>query len=242
MFLLPQLDRHRKKELQKLQKKIGIRFRKLGYLEWALQHRSYVNESTRKELNNNEQLEFLGDSVLGLVIAEYLFRKFPSYMEGKLSLLKSSLVNEEILAKIANQFELGNYLLLGKGESKAGGRLRTSTLSDAVEAVIGAYYLDRGFKTTHRFLVKLFQEKVEEVDSSDSLDNAKNRLQKLTQGKLAILPEYRIVAESGPQHKKTFDVRVFVEGKEMGAGKGKTKKKAEEAAAAEALKKLEQSH
>ncbi len=242
MFLLPQLDRHRKKELRKLQKIIGVRFRKIGYLEWALQHRSYVNESPRKELNNNEQLEFLGDSVLGLVIAEYLFQQFPTYMEGKLSLLKSSLVNEEALAQIANEFELGNYLLLGRGDSQTGGRLRTSTLSDTVEAVIGAYYLDRGFKATHRFLVTLFQEKVQEVDSSDSLDNAKNRLQKLTQGKLAILPEYRMVAESGPQHKKTFDVHVFVEGKEMGAGKGKTKKKAEEAAATEALKKLEQLH
>ena len=239
MFLLPELDRCRKKQLRKLQKAIGVRFRKLGYLEWALQHRSYVNE-LRKELNNNEQLEFLGDSVLGLVIAEYLFQKFPKYMEGKLSLLKSSLVNEEVLAQIANQFGLGDYLLLGKGESKGGGRLRASTLADAVEAVIGAYYLDRGFKAAHRFLVKLFKEKVQEVDSSDSLDNAKNRLQKLTQGKFAVLPEYRLIAESGPQHKKTFDVRVWVQGEEVGAGKGKTKKKAEEEAAKEALKKLEQ--
>lgn len=239
MSPLPKLDRARKKQLKQLEKSVGIRFRKIGYLEWALQHRSYVNEISDRKLKNNEQLEFLGDSILGLIIAEHLFQKFPKYSEGKLSLMKSSLVNKDALARMAMQFDLGAYLLLGKGEEKGGGRARASILSDTLEAVIAAYYLDRGFKATHRFLVKLFRDFIQEVDSSGaSLDNAKNRLQKLTQGKLGVLPEYRLDSEAGPQHKKIFSVHVWVAGKEVGRGKGNTKKKAEEAAAEIALKKI----
>lgn len=237
---LPQIDRTRKKNLKILSAKLGIRFRKIEYLEWALQHRSYVNESKNHRLKNNEQLEFIGDSVLGHVIAEYLFRKFPAFPEGKLSLAKSSLVNKETLAALAKSYDLGDFILLGKGEEKGGGRRRASILADAFEAVIAAYYMDRGFKPVYRFLTKIFHDLIKDVVGGDTaLDNAKNRLQKVSQGKFGSLPEYRLTAESGPQHKKIFRVKVFVNHEECGSGSGKTKKKAEEDAAAQALLRLE---
>jgi len=165
MPLLPGVLRERKKELKVLEKNLGVRFRKIQYLQWALQHRSYVNEFADKKLINNEQLEFLGDSILGHFIAHYLFEKYPHYSEGKMSILKSSLVNQEILAKLAIKIDLGSYLLLGKGEEKAGGRERSSILADALEAVIASYYLDRGFKPFYKFLTLFYSELIEETVS-----------------------------------------------------------------------------
>ncbi len=239
MGSLPVLDRNRRKQLKELQDLFGIRFKKIAYLEWALQHRSYVNESPDEELINNEQLEFLGDSILGHVIAEHLFKTFPTYLEGRLSLIKSSVVNQDALADLAKQYRLGDYLLLGKGEEKEGGRERASILSDALEAVIAAYYLDRGFKPASSFLITIFKDLIKEVDLSGAqLDNAKNRLQKITQGRLGVLPEYILVSEEGPQHRKEFRIKVLIQGEDYGRGLGKTKKKAEENAAESALKKL----
>lgn len=237
MPTLPKIDRKRKKELKQLEKNLGVRFRKIQFLEWALQHRSYVNEYPEKKLINNEQLEFLGDSILGHVIAQTLFEKFPQFSEGKLSMLKSSLVNKEMLEKCALKYKIGDFLLLGKGEEKGGGRKRASILADSFEAVIAVLYLDRGFKGVSKFLNASFDDFIQKtLKSGPALDNAKNRLQKMTQSRYGLLPEYRLSAESGPEHKKTFHVRVFVKGKESGEGFGKTKKKAEETAAQEALK------
>lgn len=241
MRSLPKVDRKRKKILKKLEKAIGIRFKKIGYLEWALQHRSYVNEAPQDSLINNEQLEFLGDSILGYVIAEYLFQKYPKYSEGKLSIIKASLVNKDALSELARKYHLGDYLLLGKGEEKGGGRKRDSIVSDAFEALVAAYYLDRGFKAVSRFLAKLYKKPIQAaVSNKDPLDNAKNRLQKITQSKFSQLPEYILLNEHGPQHKKVFEIEVKIKGQTYGRGRGKTKKKAEEEAAIQALDNLKE--
>lgn len=237
---IPAVYRPRKKELRALEKSLGVRFRRIGYLQWALQHRSYVNENPDLHLSHNERLEFLGDSVLGLFIAQILYEKFPKFSEGKLTLVKSSLVNMDTLAQMASEMGLGNFLLLGKGEARGGGRKRASILGDALEAVIAAFYLDRGVKPAFKLIRRLFGAKIEAVGTRPGhIDNPKNLLQKFTQNRFGVLPEYRVAAEMGPQHRKIFHIEVRVQEKDVGKGSGATKKKAEEAAAQDALRHLQ---
>lgn len=237
---LPSVARERKKELRRLEKNLGIRLRKIEWLQWALQHRSYVNENPELKLEHNERLEFLGDSVLGHVIAQLLCEKFPTYSEGKLSLLKSSLVNRDRLAQMALDFGLSDFVLLGKGEMRSGGHRRHSILADTFEAVIAVHYLDRGFKDSFKFLERIFAPLIREAASQElHAINPKNKLQKWVQGGSGELPQYRIDAEAGPQHRKTYYVTVLIQGREAGRGSGATKKKAEEEAALDALKGME---
>ena len=181
---------------------------------------------------DNERLEFLGDAILSTVVSARLFEHFPSYDEGQLSKLKSSIVSRRELAHWARNFSLGEYLYLSKGEEQSGGRSRSSILSNAMEAVIGAVYCDRGFKEAQKFVLRLVD--LDEVEANDP----KSELQEFLQKRYQVLPEYRVAKEKGPDHEKIFEVVVSLRNRALGRGRGASKKMAEQTAAAEALTKL----
>lgn len=218
-------------------KNFGIRDNKL--LNQALTHRSYINENRLKDLKDNEELEFLGDAVLGLVISDYLYRKYPDYSCGELSKLKGIVVSEPILTKRAQSLGVGKYLLLGKGEERAGGRARSSILSDALEAIIGALYLDRGLETARHFILREFSEEINFLVKKKYLQDYKGRLQEIVQARFKRKPLYRVISQRGPQHKKIFIIEARLGKRVIGEGKGKSKKEAEQRAAQQALAKIE---
>jgi ribonuclease-3 len=224
-----------KKKLKQLQKNIHYKFRKDAYLLEALTHTSYVNESPNLGIKSNETLEFLGDSVLGLVMTEYLYVRFTSFSEGKLSILKSTLVSEPVLAELSLELNLGEYLILGKGEDKSVTRARPSVLSNALEAVIGSIYLDGGLKPVQKFIYKIYEEKLKNIPETDVLGSYKNRLQHFTQKEFGCIPVYEVVSEKGPSHNRVYDVVVSFNNKVFGAGKGTSKKRAEQEAARQSL-------
>ena len=211
----------------------GIKNRKL--LEKALTHRSYINENKLKDLEDNEELEFLGDAVLGLVISDYLYQKYPEYSCGELSKLKGIVVSEPILTKRAKSLKVGKCLLLGKGEEKVGGRSRSSILSDALEAIIGALYLDRGLETVRHFILKEFGEEINSLVKEKYLQDYKGRLQEIIQGKSKRKPSYKVIGQKGPQHRKVFTIEARIGKRVIGKGRGKSKKEAEQRAAQQAL-------
>ncbi len=222
-----------------LEKKIKINFADKSLLRSAFVHRSILNES-RKYSKSNERLEFLGDSVLSFIIAEYLYKNFPDLDEGKATNIRSALVSGEALAKAARRLSLGDFLIISKGEEKAGGRDNSTLLSDALEALIGALYLDQGIEKTREFVVEfLMNPFLPRVLSENSFTSPKSELQKLTQKKYKVLPEYRLLFESGPDHSKEYRVGVFVGDKKLAEGKGRSKRKAETKAAEAALYKLQ---
>ncbi len=231
---------NRKKKLQKIQREIGYLFNDEKTLNQALVHRSYANEFRRGQVSDNERLEFLGDSVLGLVVSNYLFNQYRELSEGELSKYRSNLVCEESLSKIANRFNLGEYLLLGKGEEANGGRQRPSILADALEALIGGIYVDGGMAAVQRFIVLRFFDREtfekEEISRKDYKTTFQEKIQKLGYGEI----EYRIVREWGPDHDKSFEVEIRVGGRIFEKGKGKTKKEAEQQAAQNSIRKIEQ--
>jgi ribonuclease III len=204
-------------------------------LEIALTHRSYAFE--RHGVTHNERLEFLGDSVLGLVVTDLIFRWYPELTEGEMAKLRSSIVNMGMLAEAARDLRLGADLLLGKGEEFSGGRDKTSILGDALEAVIGAAYLDCGWDRTFQLVEELFGERIREQAGGGPLKDFKTTLQELAVQISGGLPEYRI-SSSGPDHSKTFVAEVLVGGDKLGTGTGKSKKEAEQAAAHQALGRL----
>lgn len=218
-------------------KNFGIRNSKL--LNQALTHRSYINENRLKDLKDNEELEFLGDAVLGLVISDYLYRKYPEYSCGELSKLKGIVVSEPILTKRAQSLGVGEYLLLGKGEERAGGRARPSILSDALEAIIGALYLDRGLETARHFILGEFGEEINFLVKKKYLQDYKGRLQEIVQARFKRKPLYKVISQRGPQHRKIFIIEARLGKRVMGEGKGKSKKEAEQRAAQQALSKIE---
>lgn len=228
-------DSARLKKLLMLQNLLGVEFSNIDLLDISLTHGSYAYES-KKQSAYNERLEFLGDSVLGLIITHYLYEHFPSLEEGELARMKSSLVSAPILAEKAKLLDLGAYLKLGRGEEKAGGRVRSSILTDSMEALMGAVYLDRGFKTTKNFILKLFHDDLETIGSLRK--DYKTMIQEYFQQKYKTLPEYRVTSESGPAHKKSFSVELVFRGKKIGWGKGKSKKEAQQSAAKSALKQI----
>jgi ribonuclease-3 len=217
-------------------KNFGIRSQKI--LKEALTHSSYVNESKLKGLKDNEELEFLGDAVLGLVVSDYLYRTYPQYSCGDLSKLKSIVVSEPILVRRAKILGIGKYLRLGKGEEKAGGRKRSSILSDGLEAVIGALYLDCGLEAARRFILKEFKNEINFVIEEKYLQDHKGLLQEIVQARHKRKPAYKVTSAKGPQHKKTFTVEVRVGTRTMGKGQGKSKKEAEQMAAQQAIRKI----
>lgn len=215
-----------------LEEKIGYRFEKSQYLEQALRHSSFANERHMDRLENNERLEFLGDAVLELVTSEFLFRENPRMSEGELTKKRASMVCEPSLAFCARDLELGRFMLLGKGEEITGGRGRDSIVSDAMEAVIGAIFLDGGMERAKEFIDRFV---LSDLEDKQLFYDSKSNLQEAIQGKLKREFNYELLEESGPEHDKLFRVSVNMDGKSLGTGEGKTKKAAEQQAAYRAL-------
>lgn len=231
------VDAERKKELQLFEGHAGVRFRKLELLNQAFSHRSHANESGGA-IDNNERLEFLGDSVLGLVVAEYLYNELAEKPEGELARIKSFVVSEDSLAGIARAIRIDNFILIGKGEEHSGGRRKKAILADSLEAVIGAYFLDSGFKAAKKFVLKYIVPEIQKVLEDRHRKDYKTLLQELVQKRFRTYPQYIVVRKTGPDHDKTFWIEVVVDGTSYGPGHGKNKKEAEQAAAEAAWEKL----
>ncbi len=204
-------------------------------LSQAFRHPSYVYEKDEPRVSDNQRLEFLGDAVINLAISHLLMESFHEMKEGELSKYRASLVSESGLYPIACDLQIGDYLLLGKGEERTQGRKKPSILTDALEALIGAVYLDGGFSVALRVIAKLFSPVLDEISLGNSFIDYKTDLQEYSQEAVQSTPEYRLEKETGPDHNKTFYVAVYLRGKLMGKGKGKSKKEAEREAAKEAL-------
>jgi len=222
--------------LSDIQQKVGYHFRNQELIERALTHKSYANEN--RVSAHNERLEFLGDAVLSLIISEYLMKTCPDSSEGDLSRLRAAVVSEPALASIAREIGLGNYLLLGKGEDQTGGRDKDSLLANCLEALIASIYLDAGSAAVETCVIRFFRELIEKTCTSRSTFDYKTEVQELCQERLKLLPEYRIVDETGPDHQKQFTVELVIKGEVYGRGAGKSKKEAEQRAAKEAMGKL----
>ncbi|MBC7958813.1 MAG: ribonuclease III [Vallitaleaceae bacterium] len=222
-------------DLEIFQSSIGYRFNKLRLLEQALVHSSYANENKMSKEENNERLEFLGDAVLEIVTSYFLFTNYPDMLEGELTKLRASIVCEPTLAKFSHEINLGKYIMLGKGEENSGGRNRSSVLSDTVEALIGAIYLDGGLEATTHFVYTTL---LKDVEKRNLFVDSKTHLQELIQKTSEKPLEYVVVAESGPDHNKIFEVVVKHKNKSIGQGSGRSKKAAEQEAAFDAINKL----
>ncbi|MEW6675239.1 MAG: ribonuclease III [Nitrospirota bacterium] len=228
------------KNIAELEDRLGYTFRNKDLLIEALTHRSFYHENPDKADTHNERLEFLGDSVLGFVIVEYLFSSENQFTEATMAKMKSYLVKESVLSEIAGSISLGKYLKLGKGEEATGGRNKKSLLSDAIEAVLGAVYIDGGYEKTKELILRLFREKIDTILSSGEFYDFKTELQEKTQLLFNTLPEYRIIKQEGAEHRKIFTVEVFIGDERFGRGSGKSKKEAQTLAAKEALYRLRQ--
>lgn len=224
--------------LEKLERDLGYSFRNRDLLLEALTHRSYHHENPDRVLFYNERLEFIGDSVLGLVVVEYLFNYSGEFTESEMSKIKSYLVRGSLLSEVAAGIYLGDYLRLGRGEDETGGRAKKSLLANAMEAVFGAVYLDAGYEGARKTVLRLFEGRVLEAIRSGQYHSYKTELQEESQMRFGVLPEYRIVSQEGEEHRKTFTIEVFIAGKSFGKGTGKNKKEAQTAAAKEAMEKL----
>jgi ribonuclease-3 len=222
-----------------LEKHLGYRFKRLDLLELALTHRSHANEQGVPE--NYERLEFLGDSVLGLVTAEWLYREHPELPEGELSKMKAQLVSRDTLARHAREMDLGASLRIGVGEDRSGGREKSSLLADSMEAVFGALYLDGGLEVARKAILPMLANAFADCPGiALAVADAKTQLQEVAQALGWDLPEYRLAGSSGPDHSKTFLVDCWLAGECAGRGEGPSKKLAEQRAAADALSKLPQ--
>ncbi len=236
----PTVSSERKKELQLFEKNAGIRFRKLDFLNLAFSHRSFANES-KENFDNNEKLEFLGDSVLGLVVSEYLYRNLEDKNEGDLARIKSFVVSEDTLAEIARELKIDNFILIGKGEEYSGGRKKKAILADCMEAIIGAYFIDSGFHSTRKFILKIIIPEITKVIENRHRKDYKTLLQEYSQKNFKNYPKYILVRKSGPDHDRTFWIEVSLNGKTYGPGSGKNKKEAEQKAACIAYEALTKS-
>jgi ribonuclease III len=225
-------------DLKNFQEKLNIRFNNPSLLELALVHSSYINEKPGVAPNSNERLEFLGDAVLGLVIAEKLFEDFPLSAEGELTRLRSALVRRETLAQVARIIDLGNYLFLGKGEESGGGRQKPANLAGAFEALIAAIYLDKGLAAAKIFILDLFGPEIYKQANQGAETDYKSKLQEIIQAEHQIAPSYYVIDATGPDHAKLFTVEVRIGNDVLGTGTGKSKKIAEMEAAHLVLKAL----
>ncbi len=226
-------------DLEALQKKLGVRFKNIELLQLALSHTSYIHEQKLPLEKSNERLEFLGDAVLGLCMAEMLVKSFPDEPEGILSKRRAALVNQKQLARLSKSLGLGPLLQLGKGEDKTGGREKESLLGDAFEAIVGAIYLDQGLSVAQDYLKRMFIELIPVSKKVETSQDYKTRLQEYHQRKFKRSPRYIVIKETGPDHSKVFEVRIDFAGKPIGTGKGKSKREAEQDAAKKALQSLE---
>ena len=221
---------------EELEKKIKYSFRNKELLRTAMTHSSYANENKDKGIESNERLEFLGDSVLSLIVSSYMFRNFKRYPEGELTKMRASTVCERSLYGCALKIELGKYLSLGKGEEQTNGRERTSILADAFEALLGAVYLDGGFETAKDVIMPLLKETVDAAKKGKAFKDSKTILQEIVQKNKQEVLEYVLVKESGPDHDKFFEVEVHLNSNVIGTGQGRSKKDAEQTAAEIALR------
>jgi ribonuclease-3 len=232
-------------EFEPLERAIGYRFRDRGLLEHALTHRSRVHEDASGGVFDNESLEFLGDSVLGFVIADMLFRQFPEHNEGQKSKLKASLVSAASLARLGDRIRLGDFLILGRGEEKTGGRRKHALIADCYEALIAAIYLDGGIEPAKGFIERQFEALIDEAGRTGAhaafTEDYKSALQEWLQSHDRGLPVYRLAAEAGPAHRRHFEVEVLVNGEPVARAEGRSKKEAAQAAAKTALALLSQS-
>ncbi|HEY3162647.1 MAG TPA: ribonuclease III [Vicinamibacterales bacterium] len=227
-------------EFDEIETRIDYRFRDRGLLEHALTHKSRAAEDVSGGVFDNESLEFLGDAVLGLVVADALFRQYPNYDEGQKSKIKASIVSTQALARQAENIQLGEHLILGRGEEKTGGRFKQALLADAYEALIAAIYLDGGIDAAETFLRRELKNAIDAGASRNFVgQDYKSALQERVQALGRPLPEYRIAGEAGPDHRKVFSVEVVVAGEVLGAASGRAKKEAEQEAARLAIARLE---
>lgn len=222
-------------DLSRLEQRIGYLFQDKTLFRKALTHSSYVNEHRMDKLQCNERLEFLGDAVLEIVSSEYLYGKYPEKPEGELTKIRASIVCEPTLAFCADAIQLGSYLLLGRGEDSTGGRQRHSVVSDAMEALIGAIYLDGGFANAKEFIHSFV---LNDIEHKQLFYDSKTILQEMVQAEVHHNVEYEVLNEEGPDHNKTFEVCVLLGGREIGRGSGRTKKAAEQVAAYHGILKL----
>ena len=229
-------DPARKKELAEFMKNTGIKFKSPELLNLAFMHRSVSNELARDSYgkSNNERLEFLGDSILGAVCATLLFTKFPGKSEGELAKIKSVVVSEEILSAVALGLQIDTMMILGKGEELSGGRTKKAILADAMEALIGALYLDSGYRAAQNFVSRCMAPEIDRVTDSGRYRDYKSLLQELCQQRFRSYPEYRLVKKSGPEHNRIFWIDVTVNGRVFGPATGHSKKTAEQDAARKA--------
>ncbi|MBW7959389.1 MAG: ribonuclease III [Candidatus Promineofilum sp.] len=226
-------------DLLELGERLGMEFRDYSLLSRALTHRSYVNENPGTLLEDNERLEYLGDSVIDFVVAGYLYHRFPEMDEGELTTLRAALVRAETLARFARQIDLGRFLRLGYGEEESGGRERTPLLCATFEAVTGAIYLDQGLVTAQPFIEQFVGPMLEQIQAGALHKDAKSEFQVWAQARFNMTPHYQVVGSEGPDHDKTFTVRVLVGDEAWGEGQGRSKQTAAQAAAAEALARAE---
>ena len=220
------------KHIENLEKDLGYEFQDKKLIIEELTHKSY------KQTYDNERLEFLGDAVLDLVVGEYLYKKFQTSDEGKLSKIRASLVNETGFDKLARALRLGDYILLSNAEENNGGREKSSLLSNAFEAIMGAMYLEAGLETVEKIAIRLIEENHKEISLDSLFRDFKTTLQELTQAQFGITPEYKVLASRGPDHKKEFEVGVFIEDREYARASGKSKKIAQQEAARMAVEML----
>jgi len=232
------VDPQRASDLRRLCRALGIRIRDLSLLDQALSHRSYVHEQEMGRGQSNERMEFLGDSVLGLVVNEALYEKFAKRQEGRLTKIKSLLVSETVLSRRAEELSLGRYIHLSDNERLSGGGTRSSILADAFEAVIAAIYLDSGLDAARSFIEDHILSDMEKLLNIEEYKNYKSIVQEHAQKKMGARPRYRVVSATGPEHERKFYVELKIEGRALGRGEGKNKKEAEQMAARNALSKL----
>lgn len=223
-------------DFKKFEKKIGVKFNNLDLLKTAFTHRSYINEHRKCGLEHNERLEFLGDAVLELVSTDHLFKKFPEECEGVLTSYRAALVNTVSLLDVAKKLKVNDFLLLSKGEMKDTGRARTYIMADAVEAIIGAIYLDQGYKTAEKFIANNFLSRIDEVIRELLWRDSKSYFQEKAQEIAKITPIYKVLKEIGPDHDKRFKIGLFLGSELVAEGEGVSKQDAEQIAATVGLK------
>ncbi len=219
-----------------LEAKIGFEFKDKDLLLQALTHRSYLNENPKWRLDHNERLEFLGDAVLELVVTEYLYNKYPN-PEGEMTNWRAALVNANILSKISNEFDLNDFVLLSRGEAKDTGRARQYILANAIEALIGAIYLDQGYEPSEKFISRFVLKELPSIIEKRLYRDAKSLFQEQAQEKVGVTPTYEVLEEWGPDHARNFKIGVFLEKEKAGEGQGLSKQEAQQEAAQDALAK-----
>ena len=222
-------------DFSQLEKKLNLKFKNKDLLIQAFCHRSYLNENPKFHLDHNERLEFLGDAVLELVVTEYLYQNYPKKPEGELTNWRAALVNSKMLAQFAQELDFNGFLLLSKGEAKELGKARQYILANTAEALIGALYLDQGYKVCQKFITKHLIKKLPHIIEEGLYKDAKSLFQEEAQERVGITPTYQVIKEWGPDHAKNFVIGVFLNKELVAKGRGSSKQEAEEAAAKKAL-------